>query len=171
MKLTLATSRLLALKTAWLETLVLTGILPAVGYEVNATDPFYLNNRFPWLMLAPLLISLRYGFIFGMSSAVSLISLLALGRYLDWPIVPVFPVERAVGMILITMIAAEFQDISRQKLQQLQHKYHYLKLRMDEFSRTYHVLKGSHSLLEQQTGNHKKACAMYCWIFKGRFCL
>lgn len=157
MKLTLATSRLLAVRTAWLETLVLTGILPVVGYAINAADPFYLDNRFPWLILAPLLITLRYGFIFGMSSAVSLVSILALGRYLDWPIVPIFPVERAVGMILITMIAAEFQDISRQKLQQLQHKYHYLKLRMDEFSRAYHVLKGSHSLLEQQADNHKKS--------------
>lgn len=157
MKLTLATSRSLVSKTAWLETLVLTGILPAVGYKINAIDPFYLDNRFPWLILAPLLVTLRYGFIFGMSSAVSLISLLALGRYLDWPIAPVFPVEMAVGMVLITMIAAEFQDISRQKLQQLQHKYHYLKLRTDEFSRAYHVLKGSHSLLEQQTDNHKKS--------------
>jgi len=39
----------------------------------------------------------------------------------------------------------------------LQHRYHHLKLRMNEFSRSYHILKGSHTLLEQQTANYSKS--------------
>lgn len=157
MNITLARSKFLTSRTAWLETLALTVILPVIGYGVNAADPFYLNNRFPWLILAPLLISLRYGFLFGMSSASLLIASFTFGRYLNWMIVPVFPVEMVVGMILVTMITAEFYDIWQQKLQPLQHKYHHLKLRMNEFSRAYHILKGSHSQLEQQTANYTKS--------------
>lgn len=157
MNLPLVLKRFLPLRTVWLETLALTVILPVIGYGVNAADPFYLNNRFPWLILAPLLISLRYGFLFGMSSASLLITLFTFSRYLNWVIIPVFPVEMVVGMMLVTMITAEFNDIWQQKLQPLQHKYHHLKLRMKEFSLAYHILKGSHSQLEQQAENHTKS--------------
>ncbi|MFI3185806.1 MAG: GAF domain-containing protein [Methylococcaceae bacterium] len=158
MNITLARSKFLTSRTtAWLETLALTVVLPVIGYGANTTDPFYLNGQFPWLVFAPLLISLRYGFLFGMSSASLLITMFALCQYLNWGIVTVFPKEMVVGMMLITMISAEFHDSWQQKLKPLQHKYHHLKLRMNDFSRTYHILKGSHSQLEQQTANYTKS--------------
>jgi polysaccharide biosynthesis protein PelD len=157
MNLTLARSKILTSQTAWLESLALTAVVVAIGYGINPADPFYLNNSFPWLMLAPLLIALRYGFLFGMSSTFVFIILFTAGRYFNWAIVPVFPVEMVVGMLLVTMITAEFHDIWQQKIQPLQYKYHHLTLRMNEFSRAYHVLKASHSQMEQQTANHVKS--------------
>lgn len=145
------------LRTAWLESLVLTVLFPVIGYAVNAEDPFYLNYRFPWLILAPLLISLRYGFLFGMSSAGVLIISFLLGIYREWLIVTDFPAEIIVGMLLITMISGEFHSIWQQKIRPLQRQYEHLKIRMHEFSRAYHVLKGSHSQLEQHAANHTKS--------------
>jgi hypothetical protein len=157
MSITIARSKILISQTAWLETLVMTVILVVIGYSVNTSDPFYLHYQFPWLILAPLLIGLRYGFLFGMSSTALFIILFAIGRYFNWVVVPVFPIEMVVGMILVTMITAEFHDIWQQKLQPLQYKHQLLKLRMNEFSRTYHILKASHSQMEQQTANHVKS--------------
>lgn len=155
MNLPLKTTRFLTLRTAWLETLAFTALMPVLGYLINAADPFFLDNGFPWLILAPVLIGLRYGFFFGMGSALLLITLFIFGRHLNWVVAPDFPVEMVVGMLIITIIMAEFNDIWQQKLKPLQHKYHQLKLRMDEFSRAYQILKGSHALLEQQTAKYK----------------
>ena len=157
MIMTLASSKTLTSQTAWLETLTLTVMVVIIGYGINAADPFFLNHPFPWLMLAPLLIALRYGFLFGMSSTALFIISFTLCRYFNWEIVPVFPVEMVVGMLLVTLITTEFHDIWHRKLQPLQHKYEYLTLRMNEFSRAYHILKASHSQLEQQTANYIKS--------------
>lgn len=157
MGLPLMFSRFLALRTASLESLVLTVALPVIGFGVSADDPFYLNCRFQWLILAPLLISLRYGFLFGMGSTSLLITSFTFGRYFNWVDIPFFPVEMVVGMLLITLVAAEFHNLWQHKIQHLQHRYNYLDLRMNEFSRTYHILKGSHSLLEQQLTGHTKS--------------
>lgn len=157
MNITLARSKVSTSQTAWLETVVLTVILVAIGYGINAADPFYLHHQFPWLILAPLLIALRYGFLFGMSSTVLLIFLFTSGKYFNWVPISDFPVEMVVGLLLVTMIAAEFHDIGQQKLQPLQYKYQQLQLRMNDFSRIYHILKASHSQLEQQTANYTKS--------------
>jgi polysaccharide biosynthesis protein PelD len=157
MGLPLMFSRFLALWAASLEMLVLTMVLPAIGFGVRANDPFYLNCRFPWLIFAPLLISLRYGFLFGMGSAALLITSFTFGPYFNWEAIPFFPVEMVVGMLLITLVTSEFHNFWQNKLQHLQHKCHYLESRMNEFSRTYHILKASHSQLEQQLTSHAKS--------------
>jgi hypothetical protein len=157
MNIPLVRSKNLISQTAGLETLAVTAILLAIGYGIDAADPFYLHHQFPWLIVAPLLIALRYGFLFGMSSTFLLVGLLMVGKYSNWQSVPVFPVEMVVGMLLVTMIAAEFHDLWQQKIQPLQHKYQHLLLRMNEFSRAYHILKASHSQLEQQTANYIKS--------------
>lgn len=155
MNLPLLKLRLFTVRAVWFETVALTALMPLIGYAVNADDPFFLNNQFPWLILAPLLISLRYGFLFGMSSTLVLIALFILGRNFNWNFIPVFPLEQVVGMIAITVVTSEFNERWQQKIVPLQRKYEQLTLRMKEFSRAYQLLKGSHSLLEQQTASHK----------------
>jgi hypothetical protein len=155
MNITIARSKILTAQTIWAETLALTVILTAMGFGIN--DPFFLNHSFPWLILAPLLIGLRYGFLFGMSSTALFILLFIFGSYFNWVDMPVFPVESVVGMILVTMISAEFHDLWQRKLQPLQYKHQQLQSRMNYFSRTYHILKASHSQLEQQTANYTKS--------------
>lgn len=150
-------SKVTEIRTARLETLALTLLVPAIGFWFKTDDPFFLDNQFPWLILAPLLISQRYGFLFGIFSASFLVSLVTICRVFDWVAIPDYPVEQVVGMLLVTVITAEFHDLWQQKLQSLQNKHHYLNLRMNEFSRAYHLLKGSHSQLEQQAANYYKS--------------
>jgi hypothetical protein len=53
------------------ETVLITLLLPAVGYLLHPQDHFFQDSRFPWLSLAPQLLSLRYGFAYGFGSAAS----------------------------------------------------------------------------------------------------
>lgn len=151
------------LRTAWMETLALTFLFPLVGYLIDASDPFYLNTQFPWLILSPILISLRYGFLFGMIGIVLLIALFFLCWVSNWVIFPFVPVEMLVGMILTALITAEFHDIWRRKMQPLHYKYQNLQLRMYELSRAYYLLKESHALLEQQAATTK---SMRAWLLE-----
>jgi hypothetical protein len=149
-------------RTAWLETLALTFLFPAIGYQIDVSDPFYLNTQFPWLIFLSILISLRYGFLFGMISIALLIALFLLCLHFNWVTTPsVIPSEMLVGILLTTVITAEFHDIWRRKLQPLQYKHQYLQLRMDEFSRAYYLLKESHALLEQQIATSK---SLHTWL-------
>jgi hypothetical protein len=80
MNILLVRSKNLISQTAGLETLAVTALLLAIGYGINAADPFYLHHQFPWLIVAPLLIALRYGFLFGMSSTFLFVVLLMVGK-------------------------------------------------------------------------------------------
>ena len=53
------------------EVLIVTLLLPALGLWRHPHDPFFLQANFPWLLLAPLLLSLRYGFAQGLGSAAA----------------------------------------------------------------------------------------------------
>jgi polysaccharide biosynthesis protein PelD len=142
---------------AWLDTFILTLLLPSIGYAIDSTDPFYLNTKFPWLIFAPILISLRYGFRLGISNTCLLIAILVLGKSLSWHTIPYFPVEMIVGMLLATLMTAEFHELWQKKLHPLQRQHSHLKLRMEKFSRSYHILKGSHSKLEKQLSAYTKS--------------
>src|SRR5438132_2840955 len=50
---------------AIVETLVITTAIPALGWAVDANDPFFVKHHFAWLCFAPLLVSLRHGFTLG----------------------------------------------------------------------------------------------------------
>jgi len=141
----------------WTESIAISLSFPVIGYAIDPSDPFYLNYRFPWLILAPLLTSLRHGFVHGITSAALLIGLVSIGFYLGWPQVPFFPKELTVGLLLVTVVAAEFYESWIRKTKLLDHKYNHLKVRMDKFARTYHLLKGSHYQLEQHLASQAKS--------------
>ncbi len=142
---------------AWIDSFVLTLILPLIGYVINSDDPFYLTYKFPWIIFAPMLIGLRYGFLFGFGNACLLAGILALGASFDFKWIPFFPVETIIGMLLITLVSTEFYDLWQQRLRPLQFKYRHLKLRMEKFSHSYHILKVSHAKLENQLTLYAKS--------------
>jgi polysaccharide biosynthesis protein PelD len=143
--------------TKWIETIVISILFPIIGYTIDSLDPLFINYQFPWLILAPLLISLRYGLACGLVSASLLISMVAAGYFFGWWEVPFFPEEMIVGLMLITLISAEFNVIGMRKIKLLENKYNYVNARMDKFTRDYHLLKGSHHLLEQQIASQAKS--------------
>ncbi len=141
---------------AWTETLLICAFLPAVGWWLHPQDPFFLAGPFPWIVLAPVLPALRYGFTHGFVGALLLVGLLVLGW--EGGLLPrqTFPAQLAVGMMLLAMICGEFADVCQRRLQQQQAINEHQRLRLDEFTRNYHLLKVSHDRLEQRlaAGTH-----------------
>jgi len=137
-------------RVAWLETILITLALPLFGYWMHEDDPFFLKHSFPWLLFAPLLPAMRYGFGHGFASAIILISLITLGWRFD--ILPLnnFPAGFILGLLMLTMLVGEFTDmwlrlIGKQRvINQAQRK------RLDEFTRNYQLLKVSHDRLENR---------------------
>jgi len=141
----------------WLESIGISILLPIIGYFIDSLDPFFVNYEFPWLILAPLLISLRYGFVCGIMTCALLISMIATGFYSGWWGISFFPKELIVGLLLITLIATEFHGIWVRKIKLLENKYNHINARMDKFTRAYHLLKGSHHQLELHVASQAKS--------------
>jgi polysaccharide biosynthesis protein PelD len=135
---------------AMMETILITLLLPAVGYLLHPQDPFFLDSRFPWLALAPLLLSLRYGFAYGFGSAASTVIAMA---YI-WQTHPAalgsFPTETVIAILLISAVAGEFRNTWRRHHEVLTTAHELDKTRFESFTRVYQVLKASHAKLEHQ---------------------
>jgi hypothetical protein len=112
-------------------------------------DPLWIESPFPWAALAPLMSGLRHGFAQGMGSALLLT--LALGLWSRLGLAPggAFPSVLSVGLLLTGMIAGEFCDAWGRRLHRLAARESYSRLRLEEFSRAYHLLRASHARLEQ----------------------
>ncbi|SDY12007.1 hypothetical protein [Nitrosomonas sp. Nm58] len=143
--------------TKWMESIGISILLPLIGYAIDPSDPFFINYQFPWLVLAPLLISLQYGFAFGIMTASLLISMVTTGFFFGWMGAPFFPKEMIVGLLLVTIISAEFYGIWIRKIKLLENKNNHINARMDKFTRAYHLLKGSHHQLELHVASQVKS--------------
>jgi hypothetical protein len=144
-------------KMRWVEPIAISLLLPAIGYVIDASDPFFIAYRFPWLVLAPVFSSLRYGFLSGVTSSALLIVMISVAFYQGLPQVPFFPNEMIVGILLLTVISAEFNESWARKIKLLDRQYNHLKVRMDKFARSYHLIKGSHYQLEQHLASQVKS--------------
>ncbi|MGM0767950.1 MAG: PelD GGDEF domain-containing protein [Pseudomonadota bacterium] len=133
----------------WLETLLLTGFFVGMGAWNRPEDPFYVHGSFPWPVLAPLLVGLRYGFFMALVSALLIIG--GLGLYLRQEAAgPEFPFVWAVGIMAVSLVAGEFRDHWERQLEKLNASNRYRQVRLEEFTRNFYLLKVSHDRLEQQ---------------------
>lgn len=134
----------------WVETAIITATFFAVGCIVRPEDPLFADQVFPWSIFAPVLTGLRYGFAHGFVSAVALHGAAGIYAVLTpeaiWPL----PFAFTLGLLLCSLIVGEFRDIWEQRIDQLERSNEYRQARMEEFTRSYHVLKISHDELEQE---------------------
>lgn len=134
----------------WLETGIILSLFFAAGVVVRPEDPLFADQVFPWSIFAPVLTGLRYGFAHGFGTAVVLHGLCAAYSVLVpealWPL----PFAYTLGLLLCSLIVGEFRDIWDQRLVQLERSNEYRQARMEEFTRSYHLLKISHDELEQE---------------------
>ncbi|MDF2692706.1 MAG: Extracellular Matrix protein PelD [Labilithrix sp.] len=132
------------------ESVVITAAVPAVGFAVDHTDPFFLHGRFPWLVFAPLLVALRHGFTLGLSSAAAL----GVVFVLAWRtrLVPMsgFPGEPIVGLVALTMIAGQFADVRQREVRRLNSGLALLRTETDRLARSHYLLEVSHDRLDEQ---------------------
>ncbi|UJJ30585.1 PelD GGDEF domain-containing protein [Halopseudomonas maritima] len=134
---------------SWVETPLLTALVLGVCYWLHPADPLFLHG-FPWPILAPLLLAVRYGFLQGACSAALLVLVayvlhrLGLAGYVE------LPGSFIVGVLVSSMVVGEFRDLWGRRLERLQTANEYRQYRLDEFTRAYHVLRSSHERLEQR---------------------
>lgn len=144
-------------KAKWMESIAVALLLPVCGYIIDPLDPLFLNYKFPWLAIAPLLVSLRYGFVYGLVVASILVGVISFGFYEEWAQISFYPKEMIIGLVLVTMISSEFHELWNRKIKLIENRYDHLKIRMNKFSYTYQVIKASHYQLEQHLANQTKS--------------
>jgi hypothetical protein len=132
------------------ETLLITIITFVIEYSLNLDGTFTSEVDYPWCVLAPLLIGLRYGFIYGFTSALLYVLLILSSSYIELIEMESFPTGLSVGLLLTGMIAGEFRDIWRKRNYQLEVEDLYKENRLAELSKRYQLLQISHNLMEQK---------------------
>lgn len=144
-------------RVSWLETILLTGIGLVLGYWLSPQDPLLVNNTFPWLVLAPLLLGMRYGFMHGLISAVLLVLALFAYRANGYVVYQDIPESFIVGVLISGMLVGEFRDIWERRLERLDMANEYRQLRLDAFTRTHYILRISHDRLEQRVAGNDRS--------------
>jgi hypothetical protein len=133
----------------WLETFALATIVIATSFLTQQEDPFRLHGGFPWPVLAPLLAGLRYGFVYGFVSALLILAILGIAIDQHWQSESDFLLPWAIGVVIVAMVAGEFRDMWGRRLHRLEAAYQYRAERLEEFTRSYQLLRLSHDRLEQ----------------------
>lgn len=132
-----------------LETGVITLLVPLAGLLFNPQDPLFYASAFSWLIVAPLLVGLRYGFLFGFAAALLTVAIMVIAPSTGW-IETGLPVPYAIGVLLTGMVAGEFTDIWRRRITQMRIINEYQSTRLNEFVRNFHVLRVSHDQLAER---------------------
>lgn len=138
---------------AWriaLETAIATVLVPLLGQWLRPHDPFFMDTTFPWSALAPLLLGLRHGAAAGLASSSALVLAITLwwrGGHSD---LAAFPGQFALALLALALVGGEFSDMWTRRQQRMGAMLDYHRLRLEEFTRTYQVLKASHDILQQR---------------------
>lgn len=152
---------------AWAETVLLTGTVIGLGLWLAPDDPLQAR-AFPWPMLAPLLVGLRYGFVKALASAAMLIAAMLLLREQGLPAYSKMPATWIIGLLVISMLVGEFRDLWERRLQRLQMANEYRQYRLDEFTRAHQILRVSHDRLEQRVAGSDQSLRSSLLVLRER---
>lgn len=152
---------------AWVETVLLTALAVGLGLYFVPEDPLQVYE-FPWPMLAPLLVGLRYGFVKALVSACLLVAAVLLLRESGLAAYERMPGPWIIGMLVISMIVGEFRDLWDRRLQRLQAANEYRQYRLDEFTRAHQILRISHDRLELRVAGSDQSLRSSLLILRER---
>lgn len=142
---------------SWLETLLLTGAAIGLGFWLVPDDPLQMHGGFPWPVLAPLLLGVRYGFLRGLLSACLLVMALFALHYSGYGGYAQIEPSFVVGVLVCGMLVGEVRDLWERRLQRLQMANDYRQYRLDEFTRAHQILRVSHDLLDQRLAGSEQS--------------
>ena len=133
------------------ETVTLTGLAVVAGGVIQPGDPFFLDSSYCWLTFAPLLAGLRYRLAAGIGSAAMLCALMGGAHHAGIALAGgSLPLQGMLGLTLVGIAAGQMGAIWRRRVGRAQLNERYHRLRLDEFTRSYHLLLQSHRSLERR---------------------
>ncbi len=151
------------------ETAVVSFFGLALCWWAEPSDPYFVLAVYPWPIIAPVLVALRYGFFYGTISVAIIDISLVIAIQQQWVDYSTIPYSYLVGMALTTMLVGEFRDFGQRQLEVLRQSNLYRQVRLDEFTRNYHLLKVSHDRLEQQLAGHGQSLREALRLLQRRF--
>jgi hypothetical protein len=137
---------------AIVETLLLTFLIPGIGWLIHKGDPFFLGHRFSWLLFAPLLLGLRHGFVPACASAIVLDGAVVVAWRTQLVPMAKLPGELLIGMIALAMLTGQFSDVWKREIVRLDGGFDVLKKQLNELGRAHFLLELSHDRLQEQQG-------------------
>ncbi|MDX8389570.1 MAG: PelD GGDEF domain-containing protein [Mariprofundaceae bacterium] len=141
-------------RVGWIETLFVSLLALAIAWFASPSDPLLLQKSFPWLLFAPLFLALRHGFAFGFTSALFFLVVAIVVWRLQVHEDNVFPSTTMLGFLIATVLAGEFSDHWRRRIGRVEIESEQRNRRMEEFTRSYHLLRVSHDqLVERLAGS------------------
>ncbi len=120
-------------------------VFVALSSYSNPTNPFYVNEGFPWPWIGVWLIALRYGSLSGVVAA-----LLMLGLWYVLMSTMTLPRSYFLGGAIMTLIAGEFGNLWGGRSSRQREVMRYLDEKMERLTRRLYLLKLSHDELEYE---------------------
>jgi polysaccharide biosynthesis protein PelD len=129
---------------AIVESVALMVIVLAVAHWISPDDPLLLKAGFPWLWLACLVVSLRYGSLLGLLSGA-----IVLGAWALFHSHAGFPALFFAGGLIMTILAGHFGDTWGSRAARASSLNDYLNDRLVALTNSHYLLRLSHERLEK----------------------
>lgn len=137
-------------RVQWAEALGLAVLLPLAGVWLQPGDPFLLHGGFCWPVLGVVAVALRHGQAPGLGCALALGLGLGVAQRLGLQQGVSSPLGTCVGLGLAGLVAGEFRAAWARRLAQARLHAEQQRVQLERLGRACHLLRLSHSRLEQQ---------------------
>ncbi len=132
----------------WVETLLLTLLMPSLAWMLDHNDPLFLYSHFPWIWFGPILAGLRYGIAPALFS-MAVLSVLWFAYSVSGVISGGFPRDFMLGGALLALLTGQFSSIWNSRLRRATQLSNHAAERFQQLSRAYFMVRLSHDRLEQ----------------------
>jgi hypothetical protein len=133
---------------AWLETMLFTVAAGLAALWLHPEDPLFVRSEFPWLLLMPVLLALRYGAIAGTVSITLFVTVWLAGTQhgmMDGE----FPGNYFIGGEMLVLVCGQFSSLWSVRLRRLERVGQFNEERLNQLTRRHYLLRLSHDQLEQ----------------------
>ncbi len=130
------------------ELIVFAIAVPGIGFLFFRHDPVGMNAGFPWFIIPPVVFAARYGALWGFVCAITCAAALAL-PWLAYSAQYTHLIALAVGTTILSIVVGDYATAGKKQSAQEYAENQYLRHRLKEFSKDYHILKVSHGQLEE----------------------
>jgi polysaccharide biosynthesis protein PelD len=143
---------LIAARGKWLEVLAISLLFMGTAWFWRPADPLLIKSAFPWLWLAPVLLSLRYGVMPGLIGGFLILGnwFLAYSLGIAAVVQSDFPRDYFFGGGLLILLCGEFSDVWRDRIGRMDGTNLYVTERLSRLTRRHLLLNLSHDRMEQE---------------------